>query len=128
MGDVGAGVVDAFLRGAPDYAARAKHFERVVRRGIETFSWFIHRFNQPAFEALFVSRRRPPKIERAVLSLLAGDVFEQSKMRLPLFMFKVVYYVFFLLNWRENWTVARRRKQGSRTTVTEVTDYAVKTT
>ena len=127
-GTVGAGVVDAFLRGAPDYAARAKHFERVVRRGIETFSWFIHRFNQPAFEALFVSRRRPPKIERAVLSLLAGDVFEQSKMRFPLFMFKVVYYMLFLLNWRENWTVARRRKQGSRTTVTEVTDYAVKTT
>ena len=127
-GTLGAGVVDAFLRGAPDYAARRKHFERNVRRGIDTFSWFIHRFNQPAFEALFVSTRRPPKIERAVLSLLAGDVFEQSKMRVPLFLFKVVYYLFFLLNWRENRAVARRRKQGSRTTVTEVTDYAVKTT
>ncbi|HKT35979.1 MAG TPA: NAD(P)/FAD-dependent oxidoreductase [Nitrospira sp.] len=127
-GVVGAGVVDAFLRGDPDYAARQKSFERRVRRGIDTFSWFIHRFNQPAFEALFVSTRRPPKIERAVLSLLAGDVFEQSKMRFPLFLFKVVYYVFFVLNWKENWAVARRRKQGSRTTVTEVSDYAVKTT
>jgi flavin-dependent dehydrogenase len=127
-GTIGAGVVDAFLRGAPDYAARQKRFERSVRRGIDTFSWFIHRFNQPAFEALFVSPRRPPKIERAVLSLLAGDVFEQSKMRFPLFLFKVVYYMFFLLNWRENWTVACRRKQGSRMTVTEVSDYAVNTT
>ena len=77
---------------------------------------------------MFVSTRRPPKIERAVLSLLAGDVFSQSKMRFPLFLFKVVYYMFFLLNWRENWAVARRRRQGSRMTVTEVTDYAVKTT
>jgi flavin-dependent dehydrogenase len=127
-GTIGAGVVDAFLRGAPDWADRQKNFERKVRRGIDTFSWFIHRFNQPAFEALFVSTRRPPKIERAVLSLLAGDVFEQPKMRLPLFLFKVVYYMFFLLNWRENWAVARRRKQGSRLTVTEVNDYAVKAT
>ncbi len=127
-GTVGAGVVDAFLRGAPDYADLQKSFEVRVRRGIDTFSWFIHRFNQPAFEALFVSTRRPPKIERAVLSLLAGDVFEQSKMRFPLFLFKVVYYLFFVLNWKENWAVARRRKQGSRTTVTEVSDYAVKTT
>jgi flavin-dependent dehydrogenase len=127
-GTIGAGVVDAFLRGAPDWADRQKSFERKVRRGIDTFSWFIHRFNQPAFEALFVSTRRPPKIERAVLSLLAGDVFEQPKMRVPLFLFKVVYYMFFLLNWKENWAVARRRKQGSRLTVTEVSDYAVKAT
>lgn len=127
-GTIGAGVVDAFLRGAPDWADRQRNFERKVRRGIDTFSWFIHRFNQPAFEALFVSTRRPPKIERAVLSLLAGDVFEQPKMRVPLFLFKVVYYMFFLLNWKENWAVARRRKQGSRLTVTEVSDYAVKAT
>ena len=127
-GAVGADVVDAFLRGAPDYANRQKNFEVRVRRGIDTFSWFIHRFNQPAFQALFVSTRRPPKIERAVLSLLAGDVFEQSRMRFPLFLFKVVYYVCFVLNWRENWAVARRRKLGSRTTVTEVSDYAVKAT
>jgi flavin-dependent dehydrogenase len=127
-GSIGAGVVDAFLRGNPDYAVKQKGFERNVRRGIDTFSWFIHRFNQPAFEALFLSTKRPPKIERAVLSLLAGDVFEQSKTRLPLFLFKVVYYLFFMLNWKENWTVARRRKQGSRTTVTDVIDYAVKTT
>ena len=73
-----------------------------------------------------MSPKRPAKIERAVLSLLAGDVFAQSKMRFPLFLFKVVYYVVFMLNWKENWSVARRRKRGSRTTVTEVTDYAVK--
>jgi flavin-dependent dehydrogenase len=127
-GTLGAGVVDAFLRGSPEYAAKRKHFERMVRRGIGTFSWFIHRFNQPAFQALFVSPKRPPKIERAVLSLLAGDVFAQSKMRFPLFLFKVVYYIVFMLNWKENWSVARRRKRGSRATVTELTDYAVKST
>jgi flavin-dependent dehydrogenase len=127
-GILGAGVVDAFLRGSRDYHVRLREFERIVRRGIDTFSWFIHRFNQPAFQALFVSTRRPPKIERAVLSLLAGDVFAQSKMRFPLFLFKVVYYAVFMLNWKENRAVARRRKQGTRTTVTELSDYAVKPT
>ncbi|MDO9118652.1 MAG: NAD(P)/FAD-dependent oxidoreductase [Nitrospira sp.] len=124
-GTRGAKVVDAYLRKSPEYAAHLQEFERLVRRGIKTFSWFIHRFNQPAFQSMFVSTRRPPKIERAVLSLLAGDVFVQSQARIPLFCFKVVYYIVFVLNWKENWAVARRRKQGTRTTVTEVQDYAV---
>ena len=122
---LGAKVVDASLRHAPEYADHLVEFERVVRRGIGTFSWFIHRFNQPAFQQLFVSTSRPPKIERAVLSLLAGDVFSLSKARVPLFLFKVVYYAVFLLNWKENWAVARRRKRGTNLTVTEVKDYAI---
>ena len=125
-GTMGAEVVDAYLRGSAEYPVRVKEFDRTVRRGIDTFSWFIHRFNQPAFESLFVSTNRPPKMERAVLSLLAGDVFAQSKARFPLFLFKIVYYAVFVLNWKENWAVSRRRKQGTRAIVTEVTDYAVK--
>lgn len=124
-GTRGATVVDAYLRKSPEFAGHLQEFERMVRRGIKTFSWFIHRFNQPAFQQLFVSTNRPPKIERAVLSLLAGDVFAQSQAHIPLFCFKVVYYIVFVLNWKENWAVARRRKQGTRTTVTEVKDYAV---
>ncbi len=123
---LGAKVVEAHLRHSPDYAQRLREFERKVRRGINTFSWFIHRFTQPAFQSLFVSTRRPAKIERAVLSLLAGDVYEQQRARFPLFLFKVCYYTVFMLNWKENWAVSRRRKLGTSTTVTELQDYAVK--
>jgi flavin-dependent dehydrogenase len=123
---LGAKVVEAHLRHSPDYAQRLREFERMVRRAINTFSWFIHRFTQPAFQSLFVSTNRPPKIERAVLSLLAGDVYEQRQARFPLFLFKVCYYTVFMLNWKENWAVSRRRKLGTSTTVTEVQDYAVK--
>ena len=122
---LGAKVVEAHLRHSPDYAQRLREFERMVRRAIKTFSWFIHRFTQPAFQSLFVSTNRPPKIERAVLSLLAGDVYEQRRARFPLFLFKVCYYTVFMLNWKENWAVSRRRKLGTSTTVTEVQDYAV---
>ncbi|MDO8355663.1 MAG: NAD(P)/FAD-dependent oxidoreductase [Nitrospirota bacterium] len=123
---LGAKVVEAHLRHSPDYAQRLREFERMVRRAINTFSWFIHRFTQPAFQSLFVSTNRPPKIERAVLSLLAGDVYEQRQARFPLFLFKVCYYTVFMLNWKENWAVSRRRKLGTSTTVTELQDYAVK--
>ena len=123
---LGAKVVEAHLCRSPDYAQRLREFDHMVRRGVKMFSWFIHRFTQPAFQSLFVSTRRPPNIERAVLSLLAGDVYEQKQARFPLFLFKLCYYGVFVLNWRENWAVARRRKFGTQTTVTEVQDYAVK--
>ena len=105
---LGAKVVEAHLRRSPDYAQRLREFDHMVRRGVKMFSWFIHRFTQPAFQSLFVSTRRPPNIERAVLSLLAGDVYEQKQARFPLFLFKLCYYSVFVLNWRENWAVARR--------------------
>jgi len=121
----GAKVVEAHLRRSPDYSQRLSEFERMVRRGLETFSWFIHRFTQPAFEALFVSPSRPLKIERAVLSLLTGDVFSRSRARVPLCLFKLAYYGHFILNWKENRAAFRRRRCGARTTVTGVKDYAV---
>ena len=121
----GAKVVEAHLRGSPDYAQRLSEFERMVRRGLDTFSWFIHRFTQPAFEALFVSTSRPLKIERSVLSLLAGDVFSQSRTCVPLLLFRLAYYGHFILNWKPNWAVFRRRRRGLCTTVTDLKDYAV---
>ena len=72
-----------------------------------------------------MSTRKPPKMEQAVLSLLAGDVFTQSRARLPLFFFKVAYYLTYVLNWKENRAAARRRREGLRTTVTDLKDYAV---
>ena len=122
---MGADVVEAYLRGSPEYRPRRREFDRTVRRGIDTFSWFIHRFTQPALRDLFMSTRKPPKMEQAVLSLLAGDVFTQSRARLPLFFFKVAYYLTYVLNWKQNRAAARRRKQGLRTTVTNLKDYAV---
>jgi flavin-dependent dehydrogenase len=122
---MGADVVEAYLRDSPEYRPRRREFDRTVRRGIDTFSWFIHRFTQPAFRDLFMSTRKPLKMEQAVLSLLAGDVFTQSRARLPLFYFKVAYYLTYVLNWKQNRAVARRRRQGLQTTVTNLKDYAV---
>lgn len=122
---LGADVVDAALRNASEYKTRLTEFERSVRRGVKTYSWFIYHFTQPAFRALFMSTGSILKMEEAVLSILAGDAFGKSPTRIPIFLFKVAYYLVYLFNFRENWTAYRRRMTGVPHTVTTVTDYAV---
>ncbi|MGQ0811525.1 MAG: NAD(P)/FAD-dependent oxidoreductase [Nitrospiraceae bacterium] len=125
---LGAQVVDAYLRGASEYGRLLRTFERTVRKGVNTYSWFIYRFTQPAFRALFMSTRSFLKMEEAVLSILAGDAFGRSPIKIPIFLFKVVYYAVTLFNPGENWAAYRRRTSGISASVTEVKDYAVNTT
>lgn len=122
---LGADVVDAALRGAPNHETRRKEFERTVRLGVKTYSWFIYHFTQPAFRALFMSTGSMFKMEEAVLSILAGDAFGKSPTRIPILLFKIAYYLVYLLNFRENWAAYRRRVTGVTHTVTDVKDYAV---
>ena len=122
---LGARVVDAYLRKAPEHAAHLREFERSVRLGVKTYSWFIYHFTQPAFRALFMSQGSILKMEEAVLSILAGDAFGKSPTRIPILLFKIAYYLVYLFNFRENWAASRRRVRGVPETVTEVTDYAV---
>ena len=123
---IGADVVDAYLRNAPDCHRRAQHFERTVRLGVKTYSWFIYHFTQPAFRALFMASGSILKMEEAVLSILAGDAFGKSPTRIPIFLFKFAYYLVYLFNIRENWTAHRRRLTGVPQAVTDVKDYAVR--
>jgi flavin-dependent dehydrogenase len=122
---LGADVVDAYLRKSPEYQRCLREFERTVRLGVKTYSWFIYHFTQPAFRNLFMSEGSIFKMEEAILSILAGDAFGKSSTRVPIFLFKIAYYLVYLFNFRENWVAYRRRVRGVPKTVTEVKDYAV---
>ncbi|MDH5640572.1 MAG: tryptophan 7-halogenase [Nitrospira sp.] len=122
---LGADVVDARLRRAPEYAHCMQEFQRVVHLGVKTYSWFIYHFTQPAFRNLFMSEGSIFKMEEAILSVLAGDAFGKSPTRLPLFLFKIAYYLVYLFNFRENRAAHRRRLRGVPETVTSLKDYAV---
>lgn len=122
---LGADVVDAYLRKSPEYQRRVREFEQTVRLGVKTYSWFIYHFTQPAFRQLFMSEGSVFKMEEAVLSVLAGDAFGKSPTRIPIFLFKIAYYLVYLFNFRENWVASRRRVQGVPKTVTTLKDYAV---
>jgi flavin-dependent dehydrogenase len=68
-------------------------FDTGVRRGIDRFSWFIYRMNQPALRDLFMNPRNVLRLQEAILSFLSGDVFGPSPVHRRLTIFKALYYV-----------------------------------
>lgn len=109
-----ADVVDDILRDPASAQARLARFNRTVRYGIKTFSWFIYRITQPAMRNMFMSPKNWFRMEEGILSLLAGDLFRDTPIRRPLFAFKVIYYIAFLVRWRENFAAYQKRKRSLR--------------
>ena len=64
-----------------------------IDRGLNRFSWFIYRMNQPALRDLFMNPRNVLRLQEAVLALLAGDVFRPSPVHARLTFFKGLYYL-----------------------------------
>ena len=78
----------------PANATRAlRQFDTYVQRGMDRFSWFIYRMNQPALRDLFMNPRNLLRLQEAVLSMLSGDVFRPSPVHLRLMVFKALYYM-----------------------------------
>ena len=65
--------------------------DKRLRRGLRYFSWFIYRFTTPVMEALFAAPRNVLQLEQAVISMLAGDVFDNKAVRWRLRVFRLVY-------------------------------------
>jgi flavin-dependent dehydrogenase len=108
----GAAAADAILdcRREPRHAARAlRRFDRRVRHGPRHFSWFIYRVTNPTMRELFLAPRNPLRMQEALLSLLAGDIFGHTPIWFSLRAFKAVYYLISLANWRRTLAAARRR-------------------
>ena len=69
-----------------------------MRRGVKTFSWLIYRMTSPIIRQLFMRPRNLMRVEDAVISLLAGQVFEgMGPVRRRLWLFRGIYYVNCLL-------------------------------
>ena len=87
----GATVVDGALREPAREAELQQAMERRHRRGMKHFSWFIYRFNTPVMRQLFNSPRNLLKVEQAVISMLAGDVFDNRDVLRRLRLFRLIY-------------------------------------
>jgi flavin-dependent dehydrogenase len=81
------------------HASLALHGFR-VRRAIRTFSWFIYRFTSPIMRDLFREPRNILGVQQAVISMLAGDVYRGGPIRARLAVFKLIYTIASLLNFR----------------------------
>ncbi len=120
----GAKVVNTMLDHPKKAEQLIKKYDKEVRLALKTFSWFIYRITQPAMRYLFMVRADTRlKRERGVTSLLAGDLFRDLPVGRHLLIFKFYYYVFFMLDFRQNLRSQRKRKfdlRGKPTKVKEV--------
>lgn len=94
----------------PRREARAlRRFDRLVRHGPKQFSWFIYRVTNPTMRELFLGPRNALRMQEALLSVLAGDIFGRTPIWGSLRAFKSVYYLLSLANLGRSLRAARRR-------------------
>ncbi|MBU6506492.1 MAG: tryptophan 7-halogenase [Alphaproteobacteria bacterium] len=92
-GFLGAEAIEKCLRNPQRSQQALKRYNAATRRALSAFTWFIYRIREPAMRNLFMSPRNWFRIEEAVLSLLAGDIFDGSPVRARLLIFKAIFYV-----------------------------------
>ena len=113
---LGADVVDKVLADPSRAPALYREFERTIRRGVGAFSWIIYRMTNPVIRKLFMAPRNFLGVQSAVVSLLAGDVFRAGPVRPRLYLFRVIYYVSFIGQWRTAFAAWRKRREDIRVT------------
>ena len=111
---IGAEAVDTLLRRPASARAAFARFDKMMRHGPREFSWFIYRVTNPTMRDLFMSPGNRWRMDEAVLSLLAGDIFGKTPMWGALRKFKLVYYVTATLNLKRSVLAWRRRKRINR--------------
>ena len=106
----GAEVVHARLAADARAEARARaRFGAVMKKGPKEFSWFIYRVTNPTLRDLFMQPSDKMNMKKALLSVLAGDLFRGTPITLGLYTFRLVYYMFSIANLRRTVSAWRRR-------------------
>jgi flavin-dependent dehydrogenase len=95
-------VVDAALRD-PECEMKLMHkLEKRQRAAMARFSFFIYRFNGPVLQQMFRQPRNTWQLEQGVISMLAGDLFDTPLVLRKLRLFKLVYAISVLRDWRRS--------------------------
>jgi flavin-dependent dehydrogenase len=102
-----ADVVDAALTEPRREPKLLRRLESRQRAGMKRFSFFIYRFNGPVMRQMFRSPRNTWQLEQGVISMLAGDLFDTPKVLWRLQLFKLIYAVTALRDWRR-WLAEHR--------------------
>ncbi len=104
--------VDLWLKGETRAAEKQfRHFEKVMKHGPKMFSWFIYRITSPAIRKIFMQPRNVWRMQEALLSILAGDLFRDTPVGPRLWGFKFIYYSSCLSIWPQafkTWLWRRR--------------------
>lgn len=110
--ELAAETVDECMRDPARTRRALKRYDRTVRRGLKQMSWFIYRFTSPAMHQMFMNPRNYFRVQEAVTSMLAGDVFGRAPIGKSLLAFRFFYRMTqlgHLVGQVRNWR--RRRRQ-----------------
>ena len=108
---LGAEAVDTALRHPERSTAALRAFERSIRHGLRHFSWFIYRMTSPAMRKLFMAPRNVLRMQEALMSLLAGDLYRGTPIYGSLRAFKALYYLTSVVHLRDCIAAWRRRRR-----------------
>jgi flavin-dependent dehydrogenase len=97
-----AAAVDQSLREPQREIALLRKLEKRQRAGMARFSFFIYRFNGPVMQQMFRQPRNTWQLEQGVISMLAGDLFDTPRVLRKLGLFKLVYAICMLRDWRRS--------------------------
>ncbi len=118
---LGAEAIDGALRNPVKEPELMKQYEKMVKRGLRTMSWFIYRFTSPVIHWMFMNPTKKFRMEQAVISMLSGDVFSKSHIRYSLALFRLAYYWFSFIRWRQVLTAYFVRRKAVHQTFAEET-------
>ena len=110
----GAQAVDVCLREPAKAASALAHFDRQVRKGPKEFSWFIYRVTNPTLRDMFMTPSNMWRVNEALLSMLAGDIFGKTPIWRSLLALKGIFYVASAWNYKRSLRAIRQRKANIR--------------
>jgi flavin-dependent dehydrogenase len=121
----GADYIDKVLQQPQQEKRLIAEYEKAIQKEIKAFCWFIYRFNSPVLHKLLMSSETSRKnsfkqrMKSAVISVLAGDSANQQ-IQLPLNLFKGLYYLMVLFDFKGHWTFLRFREKQNKVVFDEV--------
>ncbi|MED5618415.1 NAD(P)/FAD-dependent oxidoreductase [Ideonella sp. BN130291] len=110
----GAKVVAACLDQPAQAKQARKAFERMMTLGPREFSWFIFRVTNPTMREFFMHPQNPWRVQEALLSLLAGDIYGNTPIWGRLRVLKGIYYLISLRNFKRTFKAWMQRRQNIR--------------
>lgn len=109
----GADAIETCLDRPREARAALRAFDASTRRALGTFSWFVYRVMQPGLRHLLMNPTRKFRLQPAILSVLAGDVYRRRlPLQVRLAMFKALYYVFSLSSLKGSFDAWKKRRQA----------------
>ena len=109
---VGADTIETCLERPREARSALKTFDASTRHGLRTFSWFIYRVMTPALRYLLMNPTQRFRMQPAILSVLAGDVFRGTPVGLRLLAFRFLYYLNSVLSLRASLMAWKQRKRA----------------